>query len=101
MQNKVPYNIFKKWYKDIRNKVVEVKVDDIPADEAEKEPIPVVKSHKASASTDNSYMYLGALSIVWCGGEDESSAVYILGADECGGQCDEEDFLCEENQGDI
>lgn len=52
MQNKVPYNIFKKWYKDIRNKVVEVKVDDIPADEAEKEPIPVVKPHKASVSTD-------------------------------------------------
>lgn len=46
-------------------------------------------------------MYLGALSIVSCGGEDESSAVYILGADECGGQCDEEDFLCEENQVDI
>ena len=25
--NKVPYNIFYKWYKDIRNKIVEVKVD--------------------------------------------------------------------------
>jgi hypothetical protein len=26
-RNKVPYNIFHKWYKDIRNKIMEVKVD--------------------------------------------------------------------------
>ena len=26
-RNKVPYNIFYKWYKDTRNKIVEVKVD--------------------------------------------------------------------------
>ena len=25
-RNKVPYNIFYKWYKDTRNKIVEVKV---------------------------------------------------------------------------
>lgn len=29
-RNKVPYNIFQKWYKDTRNKIVEVKVDVIP-----------------------------------------------------------------------
>lgn len=46
-------------------------------------------------------MYLGALSIVSYGGEDDSSAGYILGADECGGQRDEKELLCEENQVDI
>ena len=28
-RNKVPYNIFYKWYKDTRNKIVEVKVDGV------------------------------------------------------------------------
>lgn len=31
-RNKVPYNIFQKWYRDTRNKIVEVKVDGIPLD---------------------------------------------------------------------
>lgn len=31
-RNKVPYNIFQKWYKDTRNKIVEVKVDGMPGD---------------------------------------------------------------------
>ena len=30
LKNKVPYNIFSKWYKDTRKKVVEVHVDGIP-----------------------------------------------------------------------
>lgn len=30
-RNKVPYNIFYKWYKDTRNKIVEVKVDGLAA----------------------------------------------------------------------
>ena len=30
-RNKVPYNIFYKWYKDTRNKIVEVKVDGLPS----------------------------------------------------------------------
>ena len=29
-RNKVPYNIFYKWYKDTRNKIVEVQVDGMP-----------------------------------------------------------------------
>lgn len=29
-RNKVPYNIFYKWYKDTRKKIVEVKVDGLP-----------------------------------------------------------------------
>lgn len=35
--NKVPYNIFYKWYKDTRNKIVEVKVDGLPTS-AQEEP---------------------------------------------------------------
>lgn len=30
VKNKVPYNIFQKWYKDTRKKVVEVQVDGVP-----------------------------------------------------------------------
>ena len=30
IKNKVPYNIFQKWFKDTRKKVVEVQVDGTP-----------------------------------------------------------------------
>ena len=30
VKNKVPYNIFQKWYKDTRKKVVEVQIDGLP-----------------------------------------------------------------------
>ena len=30
VKNKVPYNIFQKWFKDTRKKVVEVQVDGAP-----------------------------------------------------------------------
>lgn len=36
-RNKVPYNIFYKWYKDTRNKIVEVKEDGLPPS-AQEEP---------------------------------------------------------------
>ena len=42
MKNKVPYNIFSKWYKDTRKKVVEVQVDGIP-------PVMETSSPNASA----------------------------------------------------
>ena len=41
LKHTVPYNIFQKWYKDTRKKIVEVKVDGIPVeggDETETEP---------------------------------------------------------------
>jgi len=38
VKNKVSYNIFQKWYKDIRNKVFEVKVEGILIDEDEEVP---------------------------------------------------------------
>ncbi len=31
LKNNVPYNIFEKWYRDTRNKIVEVKVDGMPS----------------------------------------------------------------------
>lgn len=40
-RDKVPYNIFYKWYKDTRNKIVEVKVDELPTliqEELHREP---------------------------------------------------------------
>lgn len=30
VKNKVPYNIFQKWYKDTRKKVVEVRIEGVP-----------------------------------------------------------------------
>ena len=41
-RNKVPYNIFYKWYKDTRNQIVEVKVEGLPtsAQEEQKHEIP-------------------------------------------------------------
>ena len=35
VKNKVPYNIFQKWYKDTRKKVVEVQIDGVPEIEHE------------------------------------------------------------------
>ena len=47
VKNKVPYNIFLKWYKDTRKRIVEVKVDGLPS-ETEKvsaiQPCPVAPS---------------------------------------------------------
>lgn len=33
-RNKVPYNLFDKWYRDTRHKVVKVRVDGMPTDSA-------------------------------------------------------------------
>ena len=33
VRNKVPYNIFSKWYKDTRKKIVELKVEGVPTAE--------------------------------------------------------------------
>lgn len=46
-RNKVPYNIFYKWYKDTRNKIVEVKVDGLPTSDQE-------ESKKESPSQESS-----------------------------------------------
>ena len=37
-QNKVPFNLFLKWYKDTRHRMVKVKVDGMPT-MLEREPI--------------------------------------------------------------
>ena len=38
VRNKVPYNIFQKWFKDTRRKVVEVQVDGVPVGDNEINP---------------------------------------------------------------
>lgn len=58
-RNKVPYNIFYKWYKDTRNKIVEVKVDGLPTSDQE-------ESKKESRSQEQSSI------------ETKSSCVRIL-----------------------
>ena len=37
LKNKVPYNLFNKWYRDTRKKIVEVQVDGRPT-ESEQQP---------------------------------------------------------------
>ena len=48
MSNKVPYNLFAKWYKDTRKKIIPVQVLGAPSSEAEipesSSPIPELKS---------------------------------------------------------
>lgn len=58
-RNKVPYNIFYKWYKDTRNKIVEVEVDGLPTSDQE-------ESKKESRSQEQSSI------------ETKSSCVRIL-----------------------
>lgn len=48
-RNKVPYNIFYKWYKDTRNKIVEVKVDGLPPS-AQEEPNQESSSQEPSST---------------------------------------------------
>ena len=54
--NKVPYNIFYKWYKDTRNKIVEVKVEGLPASaqEEQKQEIP---SQEPSSTVTFRHLY--------------------------------------------
>ena len=54
IKNKVPYNIFQKWYKDTRNKVVEVKVDGVPIDADEEDLKLKGPVQQAARRTDNS-----------------------------------------------
>ena len=42
IRNKVPYNIFSKWYKDTRKEIVEITVDGRPSEEGAS---PAVPSH--------------------------------------------------------
>lgn len=43
INNKVPYNIFSKWYKDTRKKIVEVTVEGFPSGSAPVLSAPVTK----------------------------------------------------------
>ena len=55
VKHKVPYNIFQKWYKDTRKKIVEVKVDGIPVEGGgETETEPNGQFHNVSPTKDKS-----------------------------------------------
>ena len=47
--NKVPYNIFSKWYKDTRNKIVEVHVEGLPSGTVPALSSPVTKEPTSTA----------------------------------------------------
>ena len=50
-RNNVPYNIFSKWYKDTRQKIVEVSVDGLPsADSSPSSRSPEVTPPKAQGT---------------------------------------------------
>lgn len=46
--NNVPYNIFDKWYRDTRHKIVNVRVDGVPAEN----PIPAKEEESQVAGAD-------------------------------------------------
>ena len=59
-RNKVPYNIFYKWYKDTRNKIVEVKVDGLSSSvqEQPKEETRLQELQKAGPTSPVRIVYL-------------------------------------------
>ena len=50
LKNKVPYNIFSKWYKDTRKQIVEVKVDGRPSDVEKEASVQSAPGTSSSAS---------------------------------------------------
>ena len=46
VKNKVPYYIFQKWYKDTREKVIEVQIDCVPETGHEKNPRQVINLNR-------------------------------------------------------
>ena len=58
VKNKVPYNIFSRWYKDTRKKVVEVKEDGRPSDVEKEASVQSVPSPSPSASVVRIFLEL-------------------------------------------
>ena len=54
LRNKVPYNLFEKWYRDTRHKVVLVKVNGQPDDSASNSPRPAETEKVPSIPNVNS-----------------------------------------------
>ena len=51
IRNKVPYNIFSKWYKDTRKEIVEVTVDGRPSEEGASSEVPSHPRQQSASST--------------------------------------------------
>ena len=52
VKNKVSYNIFQKWYKDTRKKVVEVQIDGVPEIGHEEKPKTIDQPQLVSQSSN-------------------------------------------------
>ena len=52
VKNKVPYNIFQKWFKDTRKKVVEVQVDSAPEIAHEEKSAPEIAHEEKTKTGD-------------------------------------------------
>ena len=53
VKNKVPYNIFQKWYKDTRKKVIEVQINGAPEIGHEEKSKTSVQSQSVSQSRND------------------------------------------------
>lgn len=53
LSNKVPYNIFSKWYRDTRRKVVAVQVDGRPSESSVENRSSRFKSHRVNLGSPN------------------------------------------------
>lgn len=53
VKNKVPYDIFYKWFKDTRKKVVEVQIDGIPVVGNEKNPMSGMRPQTVSKGSSD------------------------------------------------
>jgi hypothetical protein len=51
-RNKVPYNLFEKWYRDTRHKVVPVKVNGQPTGSVPSSPVPAEAEDVPSSHSD-------------------------------------------------
>ena len=58
LRNNVPYNIFHKWYKDTRKKIVEVQVDGVPSAPSS-ESVPSSLSGEPSVKKDSPSPHAG------------------------------------------
>lgn len=57
-KNNVPYNLFHKWYKDTRKKIVEVQVDGVPSDPTS-ESVPSSPSGETPVKKDSPSPHAG------------------------------------------
>ena len=60
LRNNVPYNIFHKWYKDTRKKIVEVQVDGVPWVPPPSDSVPSSPSVENPVKKDSPSSHVGS-----------------------------------------